>query len=197
MKFDDFLQEVEFDVPPPAKFPRYHIRPRSCGVLTDKKLRSSVLAREELLERCATQEWPGVDVREFCENQGRGVIATQPFQKGEVIIDYHGKKIKKEVGQEIMNSTDENDRRSDYVFFGPYGYCADASAEHCVCHPQTRTLGRLFNFAAKGTTQCNVYPRYFVAEKQEKIIFVAARDISLLKELRFDCGDKNCQNISN
>ncbi len=96
-----------------------------------------------------------------------------------------------------MFSTEESDRRSDYVFFGPYGLCIDGSTERCPCHPQTRILGRLLNFARKESVECNVVPRYFSHDKSQQILFVARRDIQPLEELRFDYGDGFCRNIFN
>lgn len=136
----------------------------------------------------------------MCGERGRGVVATTFFEKGEILLNYHGRKITPNEGREMLMTLDANDRRSDYVFFGPWGLCVDGSAERCPCHPNVRTMGRLLNWANKGTPECNIRARYFASERRneqalEAILFVASRNISPLEELRFDYGDKDCKDI--
>ncbi len=159
------------------------------------KLRNDFRVREEELERLVTQEWSGVEVRESCGNRGRGVISTREFGKGDIILDYHARQIPEHEGESLLISEDDSDRRSDYIFFGPRGFCLDGSAECCPCHPQTRTLGRLMNYVEKSTPECYVVPGYFAYNKARKILFVASRDIQPLEELRFDYGDKHFDNV--
>ncbi len=57
-------------------------------------------------------------------------------------------------------------------------------------------MGRLFNFAEKGTPECNAHPEYFEihanGEHFKTVIFVADREIQMLEEIRFDYGDSSC-----
>lgn len=127
-------------------------------------------------------------------------MATTCFEKGQILLNYHGRKISLDEGRKFLISPNPNDRRSDYVFFGPWGFCVDGSAERCPCHPNVRTMGRLLNWAKKGTLECNMTPRYFASERRneqpfEAILFVASRDILPMEELRFDYGDKDCRDI--
>jgi hypothetical protein len=133
-----------------------------------------------------------------CGNRaGRGVVAVQPFRKGDILLDYHGEYIDGATAAEIMASGEDNwaDRRMNYLFCCPRGLFMDASAERCECHPNTRTLGRLLNFA-DGCDDCNVVPRFFSCGLNfTGIIFVAARDIAVLQELRYNYGDEVCLEI--
>lgn len=153
----------------------------------------------EVFERCTTQEWPGLEIREICGNgRGRGVISTDTLLKGQIVLDYHAVQINIQQGKAILATDDHDDRRSDYVFFGPEGLCLDGSKERCGCHPDMRTLGRLINWAENEQHECNLVPRYFSmghgrCEKYRGILFVALRDINSLEELRFDYGDRQCK----
>ena len=105
--------------------------------------------------------------------------------------------ITRQEANEMSNTEDPNDRRSDYVFSVPghAGLCFDGSEESCPCHPGIRTVGRLLNFAPKQTKGCNVNPEYFEFPLGRKVfrtlLFVALREIEVHEELRFDYGDKN------
>ncbi len=123
-------------------------------------------------------------------------MATRKFASGEIIVDYHGKKITKVEAQAIRNTNDSNDRRSDYMFeFPNHQLFYDGSTEMCECHPHTRTMGRLINYAAKGEKSCNVTARYFNQKNVQTIIFVASRDIPVFEELMYDYSDSTCAEI--
>ena len=115
--------------------------------------------------------------------------------KGEILGDYHAKNISSAEANAIMTAP-QDDRRSDYLFSIPGGQHLDGSSDTCTCHPQSVLLGRLLNYATKGTPACNAVPRYFqvIANKKlfKTVLFVAARDIYFLEEIRFDYGDLNC-----
>jgi hypothetical protein len=115
-------------------------------------LRCSNAIKEQVYETCLLQQWVGLDVDEQCPGgRGRGVIASRNFAKNEILIDYHARLITKEEKDEIAAT-----ERSSYLFCGPNGLFWDGSAEACVCHPQSRLLGRLVNFAATGTGYCRI-----------------------------------------
>ena len=97
---------------------------------------------------------------------------------------------------DVMEKTeDENDRRSDYVFAVPgHALTFDGSSEICDCHPGTRTVGRLLNYAYRLSPGCNVHPEFFQFKAQNNVfralLFVANREIDVQEELRFDYGDE-------
>ena len=98
---------------------RRSLRSRNDQSITEKRLREvhSWHFREKVLERCLTQEWPGVEVQEQCGNRGRGVVATRKFQEGQIILDFHGHRIPVKDGGQLMASGDISNRRSDYILW--------------------------------------------------------------------------------
>ena len=166
----------------------------SSSGISVNRLRNSNMIKEQVYEKCLLQQWTGLDVNECCPGgRGRGIIASRDFAKNEILIDYHARQISKDEKEEIAAS-----ERSNYLFCAPNGLFWDGSAEVCVCHPQSRILGRLVNFAASGTWNCNAKPQLFEFKPQKPasvfhaVILVAARDIAVSEEIRFDYGDKNC-----
>jgi hypothetical protein len=174
-------------------------RPRSQSALTIRACRTNRHIQDAVLQKCTQQHWPDLEVLEVCsKDSGRGILAGRHFVEGEILVDYHAPKISP-AAQEEMMSASSSDRRSDYLFAGPGGFYLDGSAESCACHPKTRILGRLVNFAARMTDECNVKPVIFnLRIGRDKvmvkrfIILVAVRDISPLEELLYDYGDPNC-----
>ena len=110
-------------------------------------------------------------------------------------MDYHGETIRSKDGDSLLLAP-KSDRRSDYLFDIPGGLSLDSSNESCQCHPNTRILGRLLNFAPKGSHACNVRAEYFeykgINGLFKTVLFVAVRDINALEELLFEYGDPNC-----
>lgn len=163
--------------------------------------------RLQVFERCHLQSWSHLAVREDCGSDkngrkiGRGVIAMVPFKQNEILLDYHGRLVSASEHDTIYKIDNDADRRSDYLFVGLQGLIVDGSSDTCECHPHTRLLGRLVNHATRNTPACNVVPRFFrhVAANSKKIhlfiIFVAARDIEPLEELRYDYNDQNCSEM--
>ncbi|CAL8283239.1 unnamed protein product [Gadus morhua 'NCC'] len=56
-------------------------------------LKAAIEDDKGVLKSVVEQRWKGIDFKDFREHKGRGVIATMPFSKGEVICDCHGKLI--------------------------------------------------------------------------------------------------------
>ena len=146
-------------------------------------------------------------MKQNCNNAGRGVIVMRPFTKGEIVVDYHAKEISTQEAEAIMNTDDDEDRRSDYLFVIPgHGMVLDGSSETCVCHPHSIVLGRLLNFATSSSKSCNISPHIMtfpVPTEQGKrnrdsnklfrvMVFCARRDIETFEEIRFDYGDETC-----
>ena len=155
---------------------------------------NSLSIKESVHERCMLQQWNDVDVKEMCPGgRGRGLIASRRFLKNDILVDYHARVITQNEKEDIMTA---DDSRMNYLFCAP-GLVWDGSAEWCSCHPQSRLLGRLVNFAKKSTVECNARPQLFEFKHSKSsvfnaIILVATRDIEPLEELRFDYGDNAC-----
>ncbi len=132
-------------------------------------------------------------------DRGRGVVAIRKFAKNKIVVEYHAKFVSRADSVTILSAETEDDRRSDYDFCLPGGIFLDGSAETCECHPQTHLMGRLLNFAWKESAECNARPDYFEVRAYCKlvrtVVFVAKRDIEVLKEIRFYYGDKSCLEI--
>lgn len=163
--------------------------------LSVSAMRNCQDVKQSVYEKCMLQQWGDVEVNEECPGgRGRGIVATRFFHKNNIIVDYHARVISKEEKNGILE-----DNRSNYLFCGPSGLYWDGSSESCICHPQSRLLGRLANFAKKDTLECNVKPQLFEYKLTSKstrvfhtIIIVAIRDIAPMEELRYDYGDRVC-----
>ena len=172
-------------------------RPRPCRrrarIMSVTDIRNSS-KKTEVYEKCFLQQWTGIDVLENCPGgRGRGIIAAKKFVKNEIVVDYHAQRISREEATAI--EADPTDARFNYLFCGPNGLFWDGSPEFCTCHPQSRLLGRLANFARKGSDECNMKPHLFEFQAETvfyTIILVATREIEIEEELRFDYGDKAC-----
>lgn len=170
-------------------------RRRRTEVLSVNQMRNCGITKAVVHEKCLLQQWSGIDVDEKCPGgRGRGILAAKRFRKNEIIVDYHARQISKDEAAEIEN--DPEDYRYNYLFSGPNSLFWDGSPESCVCHPQSRLLGRLANFAKKNTHECNASPQLFQFKESRNhvfhtIILIATREIAVQEEIRFDYGDKN------
>ncbi|XP_056323271.1 N-lysine methyltransferase KMT5A-A [Danio aesculapii] len=128
----------------------------------------------------------GMMVR-FIEGKGRGVFATQPFQKGQYVVEYHG---------DLLQITDAKQREAlyaqdpstgCYMYYFQYlskTYCVDATKE-------SDRLGRLINHSKNGNCQTKLHA---IAGKPH-LILVASRDIQEGEELLYDYGDRSKSSI--
>ena len=103
---------------------------------------------------------------------------------------------------EIANTEDESDRRSDYLMSMSMhgGVHITAHDEFCSCHPNMRTMGRLFNWAEVRSDPWNMKLIYYnfphlTGRGSSGALFVAVRDIPAMEELRYDYGDKICRTM--
>ncbi|KAK2814283.1 hypothetical protein Q5P01_000646 [Channa striata] len=111
------------------------------------------------------------------------------FVKGAVICDYHGELVTAEEGRKILeSSTDE----MGYLYFftsGSQQLCINAQTHPCRCHPTMETMGRKMNHSKNNL---NVKPQHckikFPEGEKDTLLLVAARDIAVHEELRFDYG---------
>lgn len=138
-----------------------------------------------------SQKWRGLLVK-MIDGKNRGVVTTRDFKEGEIVCDYHGKAMTGKMGHSIHATLSE--AQSGWMYFynkNEREMCIDAHQEHCDCHPEKETFGRLINHARKNY---NLKPRLFTVMEEgvEKdiILFFATKDISVDTELLFDYGVK-------
>ncbi|XP_051541809.1 N-lysine methyltransferase KMT5A-A-like isoform X3 [Myxocyprinus asiaticus] len=128
----------------------------------------------------------GMMVR-YIEGKGRGVFATQKFQKGQYVVEYHG---------DLLQITDAKKREAlyaqdpttgCYMYYFQYlskTYCVDATNE-------SDRLGRLINHSKNGNCQTKLHDINGIPH----LILVASRDIQEGEELLYDYGDRSKASI--
>ncbi|KAK5901393.1 hypothetical protein CgunFtcFv8_026271 [Champsocephalus gunnari] len=52
--------------------------------------RDAPTSSQSLIRSVSEQSWHGLAVRDFGGSKGKGVVATCPMDKGDVVCDYHG-----------------------------------------------------------------------------------------------------------
>lgn len=111
-----------------------------------------------------------------------GVIALMPFNKGDVVCDYHGTCITKAAGNQRRQS-------GSLFFYRDECHRADATASPCACHLHKDSYGRHMNHCQRNP---NVKPQRFTmnfpAGPRESVLFIALRDIVVGEELLWDYG---------
>lgn len=120
--------------------------------------------------------------------EGRGVRSRFPISQGHFVCEY--------AGDLLTNEAEVERRRAEYgntVTTGSYifelghinkkDYWVDATRE-------TRDfgMGRLINHSCK---RDNIFPRKVIVNKEPRLCFFAARDLSTNEELFYDYGDKS------
>ncbi|KAJ4924030.1 hypothetical protein JOQ06_000272 [Pogonophryne albipinna] len=111
--------------------------------------------------------------------KGKGVVATCPMDKGDVVCDYHG----------TLISQAEGRRREDSIYrFFFQELCIDASSR-CDCHPEVDTYGRFLNHSRK---RPNLKPKRFDLTfpdgPRPVLVFFAMQNIKVGEELLWDYG---------
>ncbi|KAI4800292.1 hypothetical protein KUCAC02_013337, partial [Chaenocephalus aceratus] len=100
---------------------------------------SAPTSSQSLIRSISEQSWRGLAVRDFGGEKGKGVVATCPMDKGDVVCDYHG----------TLISVAEGHRRDDSIYrFFFKELCIDTSSR-CDCHPEVETYGRFLNHSRK------------------------------------------------
>jgi hypothetical protein len=123
--------------------------------------------KQAIHDLCKSQKWPNLHIKNRIPigDTGafmRGVLATAPYNAGDLIADYHGNTITPDASDQLMLQTDDNDRRSDYLMKMPNGIHVDAHAGHCDCHEEIRTFGRLFNWSnGNDKVNCNMRTHFY------------------------------------
>ncbi|KAJ4924028.1 hypothetical protein JOQ06_000270 [Pogonophryne albipinna] len=132
-----------------------------------------------LIRSISEQSWRGLAVRDFGGEKGKGVVATCPMDKGDVVCDYHG----------TLISQAEGRRREDSIYrFFFQELCIDASSR-CDCHPEVDTYGRFLNHSRK---RPNLKPKRFDLTfpdgPRPVLVFFAMQNIKVGEELLWDYG---------
>ena len=123
-----------------------------------------------------------------------GLIASQPFKKDDVLVDYHGKVVTNiNADQYCLQPGVLN----EYVLqiAGPPGRLTDASNEECLLNKWNAYLGRLAYHATQKKNEANMkMVEVVLSSISAKIVILKARrDIATFEKLRYDHGDKVAQ----
>ncbi|XP_020340553.1 N-lysine methyltransferase KMT5A-A-like isoform X1 [Oncorhynchus kisutch] len=129
----------------------------------------------------------GMEVQHI-DGKGRGVFATQCFQKGQYVVEYHG---------DLLQITDAKTKEAEYALNPTTGcymyyfqyicktYCVDATKE-------TGRMGRLINHSKNGNCQTKLHDINGIPH----LILVASRDVDEGEELLYDYGDRSKSSIA-
>ncbi|XP_039521563.1 uncharacterized protein LOC120474974 [Pimephales promelas] len=147
---------------------------------------------DKFIIRCVSeQNWSGMAIKDFGDERGFGVVATQTFSKNDIVCDCHGKVIPAAQGRAMVQAQHDE---AGYMFFfkaGQRDLCVDAQTFPCECHPGKDTVGRRINHSTKAPNLKPFHCRLRVnGEDKDVILFRALKDISVGVELRFDYGVK-------
>ncbi|XP_039509529.1 uncharacterized protein LOC120464212 [Pimephales promelas] len=144
-----------------------------------------------ILHCVSEQNWSGMAIKDFGDERGFGVVATQTFSKNDIVCDCHGKVIPAAQGRAMVQAQHDE---AGYMFFfkaGKRDLCVDAQTFPCECHPGKDTVGRRINHSTKAPNLKPFHCRLRVnGEDKDVILFRALKDISVGVELRFDYGVK-------
>ncbi|XP_062870043.1 N-lysine methyltransferase KMT5A-A isoform X2 [Trichomycterus rosablanca] len=124
----------------------------------------------------------GMMVR-YTEGKGRGVFATQSFQKGQYVVEYHGDLLLKTDAKKREAVYAQDPTMGCYMYYFQYlskTYCVDATKE-------TGRMGRLINHSKSGNCQTKLHDINGIPH----LILVASRDIEEEEELLYDYGDRS------
>ncbi|XP_012670656.1 N-lysine methyltransferase KMT5A-A [Clupea harengus] len=122
------------------------------------------------------------------ESKGRGIFATQSFQKGQYVVEYYGDllQIPDAKKRETMYAQDPS--TGCYMYYFQYlskTYCVDATTE-------SGRMGRLINHSRNG----NCHTKLHDINGIPHLILVASRDIDKGEELLYDYGDRRKTSIA-
>ncbi|CAJ0938223.1 unnamed protein product, partial [Ranitomeya imitator] len=149
-----------------------------------KELETEEKQRIDELILNGTEEGMKVDV---IAGKGRGVIATQNFQRGEFVVEYHGDLIETTDAKRREALYAQDSATGCYMYYFQYlnkTYCVDATKE-------TNRLGRLINHSKNG----NCHTKLHDINNIPHLILIASRDIKAGEELLYDYGDRSKSSI--
>ncbi|XP_073532291.1 N-lysine methyltransferase KMT5A isoform X2 [Phyllobates terribilis] len=176
-------RKVQGTKSPNRKVTDYFPVRRSCRK-SKKDLETEEKKRIDDLILNGTEEGMKVDV---IADKGRGVIATQNFQRGEFVVEYHGDLIETTDAKRREALYAEDSSTGCYMYYFQYlnkTYCVDATKE-------TNRLGRLINHSKNG----NCHTKLHDINNIPHLILIASRDIKAGEELLYDYGDRSKSSI--
>ncbi|XP_028444184.1 uncharacterized protein LOC114562117 [Perca flavescens] len=151
----------------------------------------SVLADPNIMQSVLDQKWKGLAIIDLGPPKGKGVVATMPFQAGDVVCDYHGELVTEAEGRQRQSHVPDGTDMYFFYFRSHSGarMCLDAQKFPCPCHPSIDTFGRRMNHSNKNF---NVKPVRlalpFSGGLRDSMIFVATRNVTVKEELTWDYG---------
>ncbi|XP_069612026.1 N-lysine methyltransferase KMT5A isoform X1 [Ranitomeya imitator] len=176
-------RKVQGTKSPNRKVTDYFPVRRSCRK-SKKELETEEKQRIDELILNGTEEGMKVDV---IAGKGRGVIATQNFQRGEFVVEYHGDLIETTDAKRREALYAQDSATGCYMYYFQYlnkTYCVDATKE-------TNRLGRLINHSKNG----NCHTKLHDINNIPHLILIASRDIKAGEELLYDYGDRSKSSI--
>ncbi|XP_073442214.1 N-lysine methyltransferase KMT5A isoform X2 [Dendrobates tinctorius] len=176
-------RKVQGTKSPNKKVTDYFPVRRSCRK-SKKELETEEKQRIDELILNGTEEGMKVDV---IAGKGRGVIATQNFQRGEFVVEYHGDLIETTDAKRREALYAQDSATGCYMYYFQYlnkTYCVDATKE-------TNRLGRLINHSKTG----NCHTKLHDINNIPHLILIASRDIKAGEELLYDYGDRSKSSI--
>lgn len=129
----------------------------------------------------------GMEVQHI-EGKGRGVFATQCFQKGQYVVEYYGDLLQITDAKKRESEYSQNPSTGCYMYYFQYlckTYCVDATKE-------TGRMGRLINHSKNGNCQTKLHDINGIPH----LILVASRDVDEGEELLYDYGDRSKASIA-
>ena len=124
---------------------------------TERENRYDAAMHKVLIETVRKQNWDGIcDVT--LPAYGRSVITLKPFQRNDIIVDYHGLDIDSQLSVADYVSGNPVERKSEFIVeVQTYKRkLIDASSDICPTYGAHRCLGRLCNYAHSKDLKCNM-----------------------------------------
>ncbi|XP_044737118.1 N-lysine methyltransferase KMT5A-A [Chrysoperla carnea] len=142
--------------------------------------------KRNLQDAINTDVEEGLEIRYF-DNKGRGIVTTQPFKRGDFVVEYRGDLIDyiEAKHREQIYARDQN--AGCYMYYFKHKnkqYCVDATAE-------SNYLGRLVNHSRNG----NLVTKIEDIGGKPHLILIAKDDIDAGQEITYDYGDRSKESL--
>ncbi|CAH3129002.1 unnamed protein product, partial [Porites lobata] len=110
---------------------------------------------------------------------GRGVFATEPFKKGDFLLQYRGERITGSEGEH--REKNYPDEAGNFLYF-----FKDLQGTYCIDATYSSGLGRIVNDSPR--TKANAVMRKIILDNKTYLCLFAAEDIEKGTEIRYDYG---------
>lgn len=153
-----------------------------------RKTKKTVLEERQrtLEEAVLLGKEDGLQIHHF-EGKGRGIVAIQPFNKGEFVVEYAGELIKMDEAREREKLYAQDQNTGCYMYYFKYGnqqFCVDAT-------PESTRLGRLVNHSRNG----NLLTKTITIDNTPRLVLIAKEDIQTGEEVTYDYGDRSKESL--